>query len=137
VKPEPDTLSTVPDDPPAAGPDRALEPPRDAGPIAAPPPPVVEVLLAVVVDGDVVVAEEEPHAESPITPHINAAAVIRRLLLVDRNLVGSESFMIAFLSGGLALMPSGGGTRRDGAPRRFVGEYRSAPKAGEPPPRPI
>jgi hypothetical protein len=27
VKPEADTLPTVPDDPPAAGPDRALDPP--------------------------------------------------------------------------------------------------------------
>jgi hypothetical protein len=32
VKLDVDTLSTVPDDPPAAGPDRALDPPRlDAG----------------------------------------------------------------------------------------------------------
>jgi hypothetical protein len=35
VKPDADTLPTVPDDPPAAGPDRALDPPPpDAGPLA-------------------------------------------------------------------------------------------------------
>ena len=36
VKPDVDTLSTVPDDPPAAGPDRALDPaPPDLGPLEA------------------------------------------------------------------------------------------------------
>jgi hypothetical protein len=36
VKLDVDTLSTVPDDPPAAGPDRALDPPPpDPGPLAA------------------------------------------------------------------------------------------------------
>jgi hypothetical protein len=36
AKPDVDTLSTVPDDPPAAGPDRALDPPRpDPGPSEA------------------------------------------------------------------------------------------------------
>jgi hypothetical protein len=35
VKPDVDRLLTVPDDPPAAGPDRALDPPPpDAGPLA-------------------------------------------------------------------------------------------------------
>ena len=37
VKPDVDTLSTVPDDPPAAGPDRALDP--------VPPDPPAEPLL--------------------------------------------------------------------------------------------
>jgi hypothetical protein len=38
VKPEVDRLLTVPDDPPAAGPDRALDPlPPDPGPPAAEP----------------------------------------------------------------------------------------------------
>jgi hypothetical protein len=38
AKPDVDTLSTVPDDPPAAGPDRALDPPPpDPGPLEAAP----------------------------------------------------------------------------------------------------
>jgi hypothetical protein len=46
VKPEVDTLLTVPDDPPAAGPDRALEPPPpDRGPAAGPVPEGAEALL--------------------------------------------------------------------------------------------
>lgn len=89
MKPDVDTLSTVPDAPPAAGPDRALDPP--------PPAALVEVLTAAVVDGDVAVGEDEPHPESPITPHINAAAMIHRLLLLESNLVRSELFMMAFL----------------------------------------
>jgi hypothetical protein len=37
VKPDADTLATVPDAPPAAGPDRALDPPPpDPGPPAKP-----------------------------------------------------------------------------------------------------
>jgi hypothetical protein len=35
VKPDVDTLPTVPDDPPAAGPDRALDPPPPEPPLAA------------------------------------------------------------------------------------------------------
>jgi hypothetical protein len=35
VKPDVDTLSTVPDAPPAAGPDRALDPPPAPGPLDA------------------------------------------------------------------------------------------------------
>src|SRR5438552_3100866 len=77
-----DKASTVPDDPPAAGPDRALAPPPELRPPAGPPTAaVVEVLLTAVVDGDVAVAEDEPHPASPIAPHISPAAVIRRLLL--------------------------------------------------------
>jgi hypothetical protein len=126
VKPESDTVPTVPDDPPAAGPDRAFEPP-DAGPIAEPPPAaVVEVLLAAVVDVDVAVAEEEPHAESPITPHINAAAAIPRRLPVDRNLVGSEAFMMAFLSGG---------SRSGCPPAELAGTARQADRLGSSGPR--
>jgi hypothetical protein len=41
VKPDVDTLLAVPDDPPAAGPDRALDPPPDPGPPAGPPLPAV------------------------------------------------------------------------------------------------
>ena len=67
-----DTLSTVPDAPPAAGPDRALDPPE--GDVA-------------VAEGDVVVAEGDvaQPAASPITAHISAAAAIRPLLLSDSN----------------------------------------------------
>ena len=50
VKPEADTLATVPADPPAAGRDRALDRPPDAGPPAEPLPAVGEPLLAVAVD---------------------------------------------------------------------------------------
>jgi hypothetical protein len=47
VKPDVDTLLAVPDDPPAAGPDRALDPPPpDPGPPAAPPLDVGPPLLA-------------------------------------------------------------------------------------------
>jgi hypothetical protein len=46
VKPELVTLLTVPVDPPAAGPDRALAaPPPDCGPLAGPLLGVAEVLL--------------------------------------------------------------------------------------------
>ena len=66
-----DTLSTVPDAPPAAGPDRALDPEGDVA----------------VAEGDVAVAEGDvaQPAESPITAHISAAAAIRPLLLFDSN----------------------------------------------------
>ena len=75
-----DTLSTVPDAPPEAGPDRALDPPPpDPRPPAEPPP-------AAVAEGDVAVAEDVPQAaESPITAHIPTAAMIHRLLLFDSN----------------------------------------------------
>ena len=52
VKPEVDTLLTVPDDPPAAGPDRALDP----------PPP--ELLLAA---GELVLAAGEALLEVALT----------------------------------------------------------------------
>jgi hypothetical protein len=46
VKPDVDRLPTVPTDPPAAGPDRALDPPPpDAGPAAEPPLAAGELLL--------------------------------------------------------------------------------------------
>jgi hypothetical protein len=79
VKLDVDTLSTVPDAPPAAGPDRALD------------PPVGDVAVAVgdvaVAEGDVAVAvgDVAQPAESPITAHISAAAAIRPLLLFDSN----------------------------------------------------
>ena len=65
-----DTLSTVPDAPPAAGPDRALDPP----PLAGPGCPDVS-------DGDAPVAEGDAAqpAASPITADISAAATIHLL----------------------------------------------------------
>ena len=70
-----ETLVTVPDDPPAAGPDRALDPP--------PPGPGCPA----VAEGDVAVAEGDvaQPAETPITAHISAAAAIRPLLLFGSN----------------------------------------------------
>jgi hypothetical protein len=73
------TLLTVPDDPPAAGPDRALDPPPAAGPPVA--------LLPAVVEGAVAVVEEavvQP-AASPITAHVTAATVHPRRLFRARD----------------------------------------------------
>jgi hypothetical protein len=64
VKPDADTLLTVPDDPPAAGPDRALDP----------PPP--ELLLAVgellaageLLEVALTVPEEQPATAMAATP---------------------------------------------------------------------
>jgi hypothetical protein len=72
VKLDVDTLSTVPAAPPAAGPDRALDPPPSA---------VAEE------EGDGVVAEGDgaQPAESPITAHISTAATIRPFRLFDSS----------------------------------------------------
>jgi hypothetical protein len=76
VKLDADRLLTVPTDPPAAGPDRALDPP--AAPRPGPGCPGVA-------EGDVAVAcgDVAQPAESPITAHIGAAATINPLLLSD------------------------------------------------------
>ena len=59
VKPEVDTLPTVPEDPPAAGPDRALDaPPPDPG------PPVGLVLAEA---AGLVLAAAEPLPEAALT----------------------------------------------------------------------
>jgi hypothetical protein len=79
VKLDVDTLSTVPEEPPAAGPDRAWD---------APPgiwcPGVADEDFAGGED-DAVVAEEDAAqpADTPITAHISAAARSRPRLLVD------------------------------------------------------
>jgi len=75
VKLDVDTLLTVPDAPPEAGPDRALDPaPPD-------PRPPAEPLAAAVAEGDVAVADDVPQAAaSPITADISTAAMIHRLL---------------------------------------------------------
>ena len=72
-----DTLSTVPDAPPAAGPDRALDPP----PLTGPGCPAVADGDAAVADGDAPVTEGDAAqpAASPITADISAAATIRLL----------------------------------------------------------
>jgi hypothetical protein len=71
VKLDVDTLPTVPDAPPAAGPDRALDPPLPASPLPGPGCPDVA-------EGDVA----QP-AASPITAHIRAAATIHPRFLFD------------------------------------------------------
>jgi hypothetical protein len=71
VKPDAVTLLTVPDAPPAAGPDRALDPPPPA--VVEEDVVVVEVAVAFV-EGDVA----QP-ANSATTAHIDAAAIHPRL----------------------------------------------------------
>jgi hypothetical protein len=86
VKLDLDTLPTVPDAPPEAGPDRAMDPPPpDPGPPAKPPP---GTKLADVAEGDVTRA-----TESPIAAHSSAAATIHPLLLFnsDRRTVGHRA----------------------------------------------
>lgn len=84
-----DTLSTIPTAPPAAGPDRALDPRRPAEP-----------LPDAVAEGDVVVAEDMPQAaESPIATHISEAAMIRRLCLIDGELGGAAETVSWWLVG--------------------------------------
>jgi hypothetical protein len=85
VKRDVDTLLTVPDDPPAAGPDRALDPPPpDAGPPAAPLP---GALFPAVAEGDVEVVDEDAAAQpdTAITAAATAATAIRPLLLFGSN----------------------------------------------------
>jgi hypothetical protein len=79
VKPAGDMLATVPDAPPAAGPDRALDaPPPDPLPPAKLP---ATTGLATVAERDVA----KP-TETPITAHIAAAVtMIHRRLLFARN----------------------------------------------------
>jgi hypothetical protein len=77
VKLDVDTLSTVPDEPPAAGPDRALDPPPGIRP---------DIAEEDVAGGDdAVVAEEDvAHpAHTPITAAMSVAATNRPRFLVD------------------------------------------------------
>jgi hypothetical protein len=71
VKPELDTLVTVPEDPPAAGPDRALDPPA-----AAPGGPAVWLLDAAGVAA--AAGDARRPTESPIMGASIAAATMRR-----------------------------------------------------------
>jgi hypothetical protein len=95
VKPELDTLAIVPDAPPAAGPERALDPP----PRAMGRPALVEVDAAAVGVAEplLAVALTMPYAPPPIT---TAAARLAR------SLVGLWKNIEAFLS------VSNGGERR-------------------------
>ncbi|GAB3842912.1 hypothetical protein GCM10027610_054470 [Dactylosporangium cerinum] len=80
-----DTLSTAPAAPPAAGPDRALDPPPpDPGLPEAPLPGTPWLADA---KGDVAVAEGDAAqpAESPITAHISAAPPTPPIPLFDSN----------------------------------------------------
>jgi hypothetical protein len=79
VKLDVDTLATVPDAPPAAGPDRALDPPP------ADPRPPAEPLPAAGAEGDVAVAEDALQTASPITAPVSAPAMIHRFLVFDSN----------------------------------------------------
>jgi len=83
VKPDEVTLSTVPDAPPSAGPDLALDdpplaPPVVPAPAVAPPPAAGKCPVGAEADAVDVMASE---TESPITAHISAAAAIQPLLL--------------------------------------------------------
>ena len=82
MKLDADTLSTVPDAPPEAAPDRALAPPLPGTGC-----PDVAAGDVVVAEGDMVVAEGDvaQPAENPITAHISAAATIHPLFLFDTN----------------------------------------------------
>jgi len=93
VKPDVERLLTVPDAPPAAGPDRALDPPPPdpippAGPLPGTDCPGVEV-------GGVAVADEDATrpTDSPITEQIRATATIQALFLFDssRRSVGQRA----------------------------------------------
>jgi hypothetical protein len=88
VKLDPETLLTVPTDPPAAGPDLALDPP----PVPAPGPPGLPCPAAAeedveVADGDVLVVEpdEAEQAERPTTAHSTAAGAIHAVFLFSND----------------------------------------------------
>jgi hypothetical protein len=90
-----DTLLTVPDAPPAAGPDRAFDPPPTA------------LLPAGAAEGDVAGADDAPHAASTTPALTSVATMTHRLLVigrrrrslggVSRGVVRSYSFMMALL----------------------------------------
>jgi hypothetical protein len=86
VKLEPDTLVTVPEDPPGSGPERALDPPPEPAEALAKGPPCPD---AAVVDAAVVVLDELEVAtrpmESPATAHTIAAPVITMFLFRENS----------------------------------------------------
>jgi hypothetical protein len=89
VKPEVDTLVTLPDDPPAAGPDRAFDPPP---PDPKCPPEALEATCEVVAALAVLeplleVALTIPNAP-PATASAAAPAAIHLVSLVRKNMLG-------------------------------------------------
>jgi hypothetical protein len=68
VKPDVDKLPTVPDDPPAAGPDRALDPP--------PPEPLLAAGEALLAEGELLAAVEALLEEQPATAMAAAPATM-------------------------------------------------------------
>src|ERR1700730_13906354 len=76
VKLDLDTLLTVPNAPPAAGPDRALDPPPRA---------MVEEDAVVADEGAADTEDEARPTESPVAAHISAAATIRPRRVFDRD----------------------------------------------------
>src|SRR4051812_49956983 len=77
VKPDEDTVTTAPDAPPAAGPERALDPaPADPRPPAAKGPAPPTAVVTGVVDGVVleVAADDEPPPAASAKTAINAPA---------------------------------------------------------------
>jgi hypothetical protein len=106
-----DTLPTVPDAPPEAGPDRAMDPPPpDPGPPAKPPP---GTKLADVAEGDVTRA-----TESPIAAHSSAAAKIHPFLLFssDRRALGHHACLAMVTEVDLSEEDAGGGGGAASAP---------------------
>jgi hypothetical protein len=107
VKPDADTVSTVPDDPPEGGPDRAFDPPPAAPPPAPGNPDAAEGGVAVA-EGDDEVADAAHPAVRPMTPVASAAAAILRPRRCDSHpvarglpgMVGSLSFMVTLLVSG-------------------------------------
>jgi hypothetical protein len=95
VKLDLDMLATVPDDPPAAGPDRALDP---------------DPSFAADADADVDVARP---TESPINGHITAAATIRPILLPDSNrrTLGGSAGLAVVTEGDRSVEGAGGADR--------------------------
>jgi hypothetical protein len=80
VKLDVDTVATVPDAPPAAGPDRALDPPP---PDPKPPPEPAPVAVGV---GEVAGVVDVPQADTAITTPSSPAATIHRLFRFDGGL---------------------------------------------------
>src|ERR1019366_7642889 len=99
VKLDVDTLSTVPDAPPAAGPDRAFDPPLPAAPLPGPRcPDVVEGDVAVA-EGDVAVAEATASVPPAIPPASSSpTAPLASRWLRRRAVVALLSIMLSFFA---------------------------------------
>jgi hypothetical protein len=95
VKPEGDVLATVPDVPPAAGPDRALDPlPVPKPPLpAGEPPPADEPLLAAA-EPPLVIVLTIPYAPLPIA---TTAAPAMTNLITFRLDIGKLLLLVAIV----------------------------------------